>query len=363
MMKKRLSVLLAALVLTACLPLGAVSVSAEKSGTTGDCTWTLDGTHLTISGSGAMGGYDNANFPAPWGKSITSVTIEDSVTYIGAYAFADCDSLTSVTIGDSVTTIWYGAFSGCTSLTAVTIPDSVTSIGNLAFNNCDSLTSVTIPDSVTTIGDNAFSGCTALTSINVNENNSAYCDVEGVLFTKDKTTLVRYPGGKKDYDIPGSVTSIGNLAFYGCTSLTSVTIPDSVTTIGVGAFAGCTSLTSVTIPDSVTTIGESAFRDCDSLTSVIIGDSVTTIGGAAFRDCTSLTDVYYGGNKTDRAIIAVDSSNEPLQNATWHYGSKSAEENRPSAGNGFNWWMVVAVVSLIANAALLFLLLEKKKSA
>ena len=95
---------------------------------------------------------------------VTELTIPDSVTTIGDYAFCDCRSLTSVTIPDSVTTIAYCAFYNCYSLTSVTIGDSVTTIGSSAFSDCSSLTSVTIPDSVTTIGGSAFSGCTSLTS-------------------------------------------------------------------------------------------------------------------------------------------------------------------------------------------------------
>ena len=89
----------------------------------------------------------------------------------------------------------------------------------------------------------------------------------------------------------GDVTTIGYVAFYECSSLTSVTIPDSVATIGRYAFYGCSSLTSITIPDSVATIGEVAFDGCSSLTSVTIGDSVTTIGSSAFSYCSSLTSV------------------------------------------------------------------------
>ena len=100
-----------------------------------------------------------------------------------------------------------------------------------------------------------------------------------------------YVDGKGVIEFDGNVTTIGRSAFYGCDSLTSVTIPDSVTTIGYEAFAWCSSLTSVTIPDSVTTIGAAAFYVCSSLTNVTIPDSVTTIGGGAFQNCSSLTSV------------------------------------------------------------------------
>jgi len=116
--------------------------------------------------------------------------------------------------------------------------------------------------------------------------------VDGVLFNKDQTTLIQYPGGKAGgYTIPNSVTSIGSKAFSECTSLTSVTIPNSVTSIGDGAFSACSSLTNVTIPDSVTSIGDGAFFFCSTLTSVTIPDSVTSIGNLAFYFCSSLTSV------------------------------------------------------------------------
>jgi len=170
---------------------------------------------------------------------------------------------------------------------------SVTSIGNSAFFGCTDLTSVTIPNSVTSIGGSAFYGCTGLTSIDVASDNSNYCSVDGVLFNKDKTTLIQYPGGKQGaYTIPNSVTSIGNYAFEICTGLTSVTIPNSVTSIGHYAFLYCRSLTSVTIPNSVTSIGYFAFSYCSGLTSVTIGNSVTSIGNGAFEDCKGLTDIY-----------------------------------------------------------------------
>ena len=249
-------------------------------------------------------------------KSLVSITIPNSVTSIGTRAFEDCTSLTSITIPNSVMSIGYSAFDSCTSLTSIAIPDSVTSIGGYAFEwctsltsitipdsvtsidygafyYCESLTSITIPDSVTWIGENVFCGCKSLTSTDVAEANKFYSSVDGVLFNKDKTELICYPPRKVDdsYSIPNSVTSIGDSAFAGCTSLTSITIPDSVTSIGDGAFAGCTSLTSITIPDSVTSIGDSAFIGCTSLTSITIPDGVTEIAYNTFIGCTSLATI------------------------------------------------------------------------
>ncbi|MBQ2731043.1 MAG: leucine-rich repeat domain-containing protein, partial [Clostridia bacterium] len=126
-MKRPVSLLLAFLLVALVVPLSALPVSAATSGTTGDCTWTLDGTKLTISGKGVMGDYDYSfDLLAPWGTYITSVVMEDGVTSIGEEAFYGCKKLTSVTIPDSVTSIGWGAFEGCTALTSVTIPNSVT---------------------------------------------------------------------------------------------------------------------------------------------------------------------------------------------------------------------------------------------
>ena len=105
------------------------------------------------------------------------------------------------------------------------------------------------------------SNCTSLLSINVNENSVSYSSVDGILFNKDKSTLICYPCGKKEntYKIPDSVTSIGDNAFISCINLESITIPDSVTSIGNSAFWDCERLENVTIPESVTSIGEEVF--------------------------------------------------------------------------------------------------------
>lgn len=173
-------------------------------GTTGDCIWTMDADGvLTISGTGRMGDYLNYNLP--WGKTITSVVIEDGVTNIGTNAFTECELLQSITI-----------------------PDSVTCIGDNAFYDCIRLTEITLPDTLTTIDDYVFEWCTALTSI----------------------------------VIPDSVTSMGVRSFCGCTNLKSAVIGNRVPYIGCQTFYGCTELVEVTLGKCISSIGKEAFLDC-----------------------------------------------------------------------------------------------------
>ena len=170
------------------------------------------------------------------------------------------------------------------------------SIGNYAFGVCESFTSITIPNSVTSIGVGVFYYCISLTSINVVESNRYYSSINGVLFSGDSTRLICYPAGRQDasYDIPNSVTSIGDLAFCYCKFIVSITIPNSVVSIGSAAFGFCESLISISIPNSVLRIGIVAFRDCTALASITIPNSVTSIGKYAFGGCESLTSIDIG---------------------------------------------------------------------
>jgi hypothetical protein len=229
--------------------------------------------------------------------SLKSVTMPDSVTNIGENAFEGCVGLTSVTIPGSVTSLGFGVFSHCTNLSNVTISNGVASLGGDAFAYCD-LASVEIPASTTNIGgamgsygQGAFYDCPRLTAITVAAENAFYSSINGVLFNSNQTALVEFPGGLlRNYTIPNGVTSIGEYAFQN-SGLTSVAISGTVTNIGNFAFYGCTNLTSVTISNGVTSIGGSAFDYCTSLTSIEIPASVTNVIGAVFGYCTSLTAI------------------------------------------------------------------------
>ena len=276
---------------------------------------------------------------------LTSITIPASVTSINAYAFENCTSLTSIEIPASVTDIGNDAFTGCSSLEAIKLSPSMTHLYNI-FSGCSSLKTIELPSSLISYDPFAFESCNNLVAINISEDNPYYSSFDGVLYDKAQTNMKVIPQGlteitippsvgtiypiydspnlqsihvsennpyfssidgvvyNKDqtqlirrmpknqpidrYAIPSSVTTIASSAFRDCTGLTSIEIPSSVTSID-GAFSGCTGLTSIEIPTSVTSI-DGAFSGCTGLTSIEIPTSVTSIDGA-FSGCTGLTSI------------------------------------------------------------------------
>ena len=262
-------------------------------------------TSITISKNLATIGVDafegctkiaDASIPAIATQSIYKaalVTLRITAGDVEERAFENCGSLNSVVIESGVNSIGAYCFSGCSSISEIELPDTITTIGSGAFYNCTSLTSVTIGNGVTSIGSGAFWGCTSIDDVYYTSDIASWLNIG--FGNSSANPLYNganlYLNGElaSDIVIPGSVTSIGESAFSGCTSLTSVTIGDGVTSIGSFAFYYCTSLTSVTIGDGVTSIGDRAFNGCTSLTSVTIPDSVTSIGYGAFEDCYSLT--------------------------------------------------------------------------
>ena len=204
--------------------------------------------------------FDNLN--------ITTINIGNSVQRIPAYFAYGLTKLNSVSIGNSVTSIGYNAFQRCSRLTSVNIPNSVTSIGHNAFSGCSGLTSVSIGNSVTSIGNYAFNGCSGLTSVTIS-NLATWCNMNFGNANANPLSYAHhlYLNGTEVTDLifPNTISSINNFAFYGCSGLTSVSIPNSVTSIGSSAFYGCSGLTSVSIGNSVTSIGDYAFQGCSAL--------------------------------------------------------------------------------------------------
>ncbi len=319
----------------------------------------------------SIGNYAFANC-----KKLLEVNIPREVTFIGEEAFYNCSSLTRITIPDGVTNIEPYTFENCTSLTEVTLPEGFESIGDSAFCYCISLETINLPESLTYIGDHSFMESESLTELYISSNityigyqslwgssaqitvsagNPDFASQDGVLFNKEKTTLIFCPTSKTgEYIIPDSVNYIDEYAFIGCDLLTNLyvhenvydfgdeafaycsayfivddenenfcsdsgilfdksktellscptstegefTIPEGVTTIGVAAFEGCELITDIIIPESVTCIEDSAFDSCEAIESIIIPESVEDMGAYLFYGCDSLANVTLPQNLT-----------------------------------------------------------------
>ena len=280
-------------------------------------------------------------FPAPAQAAGESDLVFELNSDGESYCVADCNDSASGSLeipasfnGKPVAGIGDWAFYDCGDLTNITIPEGVKTIGYAAFWGCTSMCSIKIPSSVTSIGENVFNSCVALTGVWVDDKNTCYSnDQSGVLFNKNKTILIYAPHELEgNYEIPESVISIEDAAFYNCYLLENVNVSKNVKDIGIEAFAACYSLegiwvnennpnyssdsygvlfnkdktvlitatTSVradyTILESVEELGDKAFYNCDRLVDVEISEKITYIGAEAFTSCYGLNGIWVDEN-------------------------------------------------------------------
>lgn len=294
----------------------------EKTGQqigTSDAYWEIVDGVLIISGTGEMPNYTyQTENERPWYSdkaSVTKVVIEEGITKTGSYAFDAFSNLTSITLPSTLKELATSSFSNCSQLDNVTIPgnveiiasscfaqcsnltslilsEGVKTLGSSAFTNCRSLATVAIPGTVTSILSNTFSYTGSLTDFVVNEENTAYCSQDGVLFTKDKTKLVRYPqnNARVSYDVPDGVVTIGSLAFSSNSKLTAITLPNSVKTVESSGFFATSKIASLTLSENLESIDSYAFYNL-KITSLTLPGSLTYIGTQAFYDCKALEEV------------------------------------------------------------------------
>ena len=268
MRKKLLSILLVLSLMLALVP--AAFAAEPASGTCGaegdgsNVTWTIDATGLlTISGTGKIASGSGGSM---WsGKAVTAVDIRSGVTGIGT-----------------------DAFSGCNDLQVISLPDTVTQLD-----------------------DNAFGNCPALSDILVDAKNPAYKSVDGALYSKDGTVLVKGPANAEAFVVPDGVTTIGSYAFFGAKSLKNIYFPeDSLTTVSAMAFEFCTGLTALIFPVGVTEIGMYAFAHCSGLRSVDLPVSLKHVGDMAFLSAgtmdAGIADINYAGSEQQWNAITFD---------------------------------------------------------
>ena len=304
-----------------------------QSGTCGDnLTWSIQDGTLTISGTGEMEDYSESNVPwYNYRDGINNIVINNGVTSIGDNAFRKCSALTSIEIPLGVTNIGFYSFSGCSSLKTITIPQSTKYIRTQAFLGCTALEQVICynPNFSAFYFEDAFEEINENCVLMVPKNSiEAYADwaqyfgggikaleeestepfVDGIYYTfnEDGTSVsVTYgPDGEDTYSgnvsVPASVsilgktysvTGIGENAFKGCSSLTSVTLPEGLKTIGIRGFDVCTSLESINFPSTLTSIGDYAFALCNSLKTIELPEGLTSLPLGVFKDCENITSV------------------------------------------------------------------------
>ncbi|QOR72968.1 leucine-rich repeat domain-containing protein [Cruoricaptor ignavus] len=240
------------------------------------------------------------------------------VIAIGENAFYNNEKITGVELPSSVKKIDANAFMNASELSSITLNESLESIATGAFYSCSSLKRVDIPASVSTIGDNAFTDSWFIAAFKVNEASQHFKSVEGVLYSKDGSVLVKYPAGKQgdSFSVPNTVKTMGTAAMEG-SRLYYINLPNSLETISEAAFVNCLRLMEIKIPNGVKSIGVNAFLSCISLQVIEISESVETIGQQAFLNCPKLGIIYVAENNpkfTSEGGVLFDKAKKVLIN-------------------------------------------------
>ncbi len=261
-------------------------------------------------------------------------TIPNTVKEIGENAFLNRDQLTEIIMQEGVTKIADSAFLGCFALEKIAIPETVLTIGSRAFSSCWHLTAISLPDSVQTLGEGVFDQCEALRTvylgkgvtgignepfgftgvwdgIYVHEDNTAYCSVDGVLYSKDMKTIIQCPKNKAGaYTIPEGVVTVEDFCFNRCMKLTAITLPESLQYIGMNSFSRCINVTAFDLPQGLKEIGYAAFYGCNGITGFVIPDGVETINASLLDSCENLRYVIIGnGVKEIMLYMVLDCTN------------------------------------------------------
>lgn len=355
--------------IVAALLLGTLIVT-ERGSAGANVNWTLTAAgRLKATGEGAMDDFAFAknNAAVFYHKSVVKAALAEGISRIGDEAFYECYNMRALSIPDSVTEIGSRAFHGCTRLGAIrlsgnaaftfengglytkdgktllfvspkkcgkafTVPEGVETIAEEAFYGCSKITSLTLPDSLKEIGAGAFHGCSNLASVSPGAN---FAFEDGALYNAERTELIVLlpKAGKTEFTVPEGVERVADEAFYGCKTLTAVSLPASLSSIGDGAFCGCTNLEaltligdaaftfengalytadktalllylpktaaeSFTVPESVVSIAPQAFYGCKNIETLILPGSIEEIGPFAFTNCSSLVSLSFGGSES-----------------------------------------------------------------
>lgn len=220
---------------------------------------------------------------------IRSIRLSSNLKHLGDSALSYCTGLTSIQLPEGLLSIGASTFEGCIALTSLELPSSLKSIGNLAFRNMD-ITFISLPDSLQEIGINPFCQCNYLETIRISPSHPHLAYVDGMLYSKADKRLVSCLTNPIAFTVPNGIEIIGGYAFYGRSSLQSITFPQSLTTLGTTAFYHCTGLKTITLPASTQNIEDWVFSGCSKLASINIPEGVTYLGINVLRD-TDITNL------------------------------------------------------------------------